>query len=295
MLKKQMKKKVKPFDVVNNTFLIIIGILCLFPLVHITALSFSSGYAIDSNMVKLWPVEFTLEPYTFVVTEPAFYAAFFVTVKRTVLGVLINMLLTILAAYPLSKSKQVFHKRQIYVWFFMFAILFSGGLIPWYIVISKTGLIDTIWALVLPSAVPVWNIILLHNFFKALPPSIEESAVMDGATPWQVLFKIYVPLSKASLATLTLFAAVGHWNEWFAGMILMNRPSNYPLQTYLQSVLVQRDLNLASLSEVESLLEVSQRNSNAAKIIIAMLPILLIYPFLQKHFAKGMILGSVKG
>lgn len=295
MLKKQKKKKVKPFDIVNNTFLIIVAFLCLIPLIHIIALSFSSGYAIDSDMVKLWPVEFTLEPYTFVVSEPAFYRAFFVTVQRTVLGVFINMFLTILAAYPLSKSKVVFHKRQFYVWFFMFAILFSGGLIPWYIVISKTGLIDTVWALVLPGAVPVWNVILLHNFFKGLPPSIEESAIMDGATQWQVLFRIYVPLSKPSLATLTLFAAVGHWNEWFAGMVLMNRPKNYPLQTYLQSVLVQRDLNLASLSEVEALLEVSQRNSNAAKIIIAMIPILLVYPFLQKYFTKGIVLGSVKG
>jgi putative aldouronate transport system permease protein len=203
------------------------------------------------------------------------------------------MLVTVLAAYPISKRRNVFRSRDFYAWYIVITMLFSGGLIPWYLVIRYTGLIDTIWALIIPYAVPAFNVIILQNFFKELPDEISESAHIDGAGHWTLLFKIMMPLSKPVIATLILFVAVGHWNSWFDGMLLMNRPENYPLQTYLQTIVVQ--INVNAINNVETIKNICQRNSQAAQIIIAMLPILCVYPFLQKYFTKGIILGSVKG
>jgi putative aldouronate transport system permease protein len=293
--KKNLKIHINIFDAVNYFILITTALLCIIPILHIISISFSSSYAVDAKLVKLWPVEFSFQPYEFVITERGFYTAFFVTIKRTVLGVAINMLLTVLASYPLSKSNRVFYKRDLYVWIFLISILFSGGLIPLYLVVVYTDLINTIWALVIPTAVPVFNVILLHNFFKQIPEEIEESAIMDGAGHFMRLFRIFVPLSKPALATLVLFCAVMHWNQWFDGLIYMNDVNKYPLQTYLQKVIVKRDVKLTSITELEIFLEVNQRNSNAAKIFIAMIPILMFYPFLQKYFTKGIVLGSVKG
>lgn len=281
------------FILFNYIFLALVAIICIFPMLHILAVSLSSKAAVNSGAVIAWPVGFQLETYKFVMGELAFFTSFIVSVKRTVLGIVVNMLLTILAAYPLSLSKRKFSCREFYVWFFMITMLFGGGLIPGYLIVRNTGLIDSIWALIIPGAVPVFNVILLHNFFKELPDEISESAFIDGAGHWTVLLKILVPLSKAVLATLVLFVAVGHWNSWFDGMLYMNNPNKYPLQTYLQTIIVQIDLKtVTSLSDVAN---ISQKNSKAAQIIVAMLPILIVYPFLQKYFTKGIILGSVKG
>ena len=151
------------------------------------------------------------------------------------------------------------------------------------------------WALILPGAVPVYNVIILMNFFRQLPPEIEEAAIMDGASHLQVLFKIMVPLSLPSIATLTLFCVVNHWNSWFEGLLLMNNPANYPLQSYLQTVVVNRDMSLMSTSDILTLSMVSDRTSKAAQTFVAALPVLVIYPFLQKFFTKGIVLGGVKG
>lgn len=285
----------KTFMVFNYIFLFLTAIICILPMLHIIALSMSSSIPINARKVFFWPVGFTLTPYDFVLSEKMFYTSFMVTVRRVLIGTSINMILIVLAAYPISKSKRTFHAREFYVWFFLISILFSGGIIPLYIIVQMTGLIDKIWALVLPSAVPVFSVILLQNFFKGLPHEIEESALMDGASHWTVLFRIFIPLSKAALATLLLFSTVGHWNAWFDGLIYMNRPQNYPLQSYLQTVIVQRDLNITNLEDFQALMKLNLRNTNSAKIVVAMIPILMIYPFLQKYFAKGIVLGSVKG
>jgi len=282
------------FIAFNYIFLILAALICIFPIIHILAMSFSSEMPVNAGLVKVWPVGFTLDAYKYALAEPKFYRAFFVSVERTTLGIVINMLLTVLAAYPLSKSKRHFSARSIYIWFFVFTMLFSGGLIPTYLVVKNTGLIDSIWSLILPTAVPVFNIILLQNFFKELPEEISESAYIDGAGDWTVLFKIFIPISKPAIATLVLFVSVMHWNAWFDGMLYMNRPLHYPLQTYLQSIIVQTDIKFVQdISDLTN--NVSQSSSRAAQIFIAMLPILLIYPFLQKYFTKGIVLGSVKG
>jgi len=285
----------KTFIIFNYIFLFFTTLLCVFPFIHILAVSLSVNWAVEGGLVKLWPVGFTLKPYEFILKEQKFYNAFFVTLKRVGLGIIVNMFLTVTAAYPISKSKRVFRFREVYVWYFLITILFSGGLIPLYMVVRNTGLVDKIWALILPGAVPVYNIILLQNFFKELPQEIEESAFIDGAGHWTSLLRIFLPLSKPALATLVLFVSVSHWNSWFDGLIFMNRAEHYPLQSYLQTVVVQRDLRVATKVDVRDLLEVSERNTKSAQIFIAMLPVMLAYPFLQKYFTKGIVLGSVKG
>lgn len=285
----------KTFLVFDYMFLAVVALLCLLPLIHVFALSLSSSAAATAGEVKLWPVDFTWSSYRYVAGKPEFIKALTISVKRVALGVPINMFLTILVAYPLSREINTFRFRKIYAWLFVITILFNGGLIPWYMTIFKTGLIDRIWALIIPSAVPVFNVIILMNFFKELPKEIEESAFIDGASHWLSLWKICVPLSKPALATLILFCTVGHWNSWFDGLILMNRPEKYPLQSYLQTVVVQRDLTRIQSKDISTLAEVSERTSKAAQIFLGAVPILLVYPFLQKYFMKGIILGSVKG
>lgn len=285
----------KAFTIFNYVFLAFVALLCLLPILNILAISLSSSAAAGSGAVKFLPVDFTLESYNFVTAKPEFMKAFLVSVKRVAVGVPLNMLLTILIAYPLSKDTRVFHARNIYMWFFFITMLFSGGLIPYYMTINKLGLIDTFWALILPTAVPVYNVIILLNFFRQLPIEIEEAARVDGASYVRVLFQIVVPLSLPSLATLTLFCIVNHWNSWFEGLLLMNSPAHYPLQSYLQTVIVNRDMSLMSISDILTASVVSDRTSKAAQTFVAALPVLVVYPFLQKYFAAGITLGGVKG
>lgn len=282
------------FVIVNGTALMLLAAACLFPLVHVLAISFSSGPAVAAGRVALWPVEFTTAAYDFALSRPAFRSAFMVSVQRVSLGTVVNMILTVLVAYPLSKENAIFPSRTVYTWFFVVTMLVSGGLIPLYMVVRWTGLLDSIWALVLPSAVPVFNVVLLMNFFRGLPRELEEAAFVDGASHWEVLFRIYLPLSTPALATLTLFSFVMHWNSWFDGLIFMNSPDNYPLQSYLQTLVIGQDLSQFSM-DPQLLRLVSNDTFKAAQIFIGALPILVLYPFLQRYFVKGIVLGSVKG
>ena len=279
-------------------FIVLVGfaLLCLLPMVHLLAVSLSSGTAAAAGYVTLWPVDFTFKAYEFVANKPEFIRSLLVSFERVLIGVPLDMLLTLLIAYPLSKDERTLSFRKAYIAFFMITILFGGGLIPWYMVIKMTGLIDSIFALILPGAVSVFNVILLFNFFRNLPKEIEEAAYIDGAGHWYTLWKIFVPLSMPAIATLILFTAVGHWNSWFDGIILMNRTENYPLQSYLQTVVVQQGLErMITIQDTALLQEVSNRTNKAAQIFIGALPILLVYPFLQRYFMSGIVLGSVKG
>lgn len=285
----------KSFLALDYALLIISALLCLLPFIHVLAISFSSSTAAMSGEVKLWPVDFTLKSYEFVANRLAFVKSFLVALERVGLGLPLSLLLTILAAYPLSKEKKDFRFRMVYVWFFLISILFGGGLIPWYITIKYTGLIDSIWALVIPCAVQVFYIILLLNFFRELPKEIDEAAYIDGAGHWKILWQIYVPLSKPALATIALFIMVNHWNSWFDGLILMNRPEHYPLQSYMQTIIVGKDMAKITERDIAILKLVNDRTSKAAQVFVGTIPILLVYPFLQKYFTTGIVLGSVKG
>lgn len=284
----------KFFLVSNFIGCTVVGLLCLFPLLYILACSFSSMNAIMGGMVTLLPVEFTLANYNYVIKDTNFYRSFFIAVERVVLALAVQMPLTVLSAYPLSQSKKIFHGRQFYVWYFMITMLFSGGMVPTYLIVSNLGLINSVWSLVLPTAVPVFNVILVQNFMKSMPGEIQEAALIDGADYFTTLMRIILPLSKVSLATVTLFVIVNNWNAWYDGMLYIDDNRRFPLQTYLRTIIVVADPDL--ISDQESMAQmVASAGANSAKIFISMLPILCIYPFVQKYFVQGITLGSVKG
>ena len=218
-----------------------------------------------------------------------------ISIERVVLGGGLGIFLTVLCAYPLSKSSQVFKMRTVYVWYFFITMLFSGGLIPGYVVISALHLKNTIWALVLPGAVSAYNILLMLNFYRQLPHELEEAAFIDGAGHFRTWFNVYLPCSVPSIATISLFTIVGQWNAWFDGLIYNTKTELYPLQSYLQTIVTRLDFQNMSAEELQRLSALNQRSLIAAQMVIAIVPILLLYPFLQKYFVTGMVLGSVKG
>jgi putative aldouronate transport system permease protein len=266
----------------------------MLPLIHVLAMSLSSSSAVGAGMVNMWPIGFTFESYRFILEKPEFLKSIGITLQRVMLGIPLNMLLTILAAYPLSKDPAQFRWRTLYVWIFVFTMLFNGGIIPIYMTIKTLGLMNSIWALILHHGMPVFNMVILLNFFRSLPKELEEAALMDGAGQWKVLWNIYVPLSVPSLATLTLFATVYQWNAWFDGILFMNSTDRYPLQTYLYTIVVGADALVNNSTDLTVLEAVSDRTARAAQIFLGALPILLVYPFLQRYFIKGIVLGSVK-
>ena len=283
------------FVVCNYLFIGILALSCLIPLIHIFAISLSSSAAATGGLVLLWPVNFTLESYAYVARRAAFWHSMLVSVERVIVGVGINMVFCVVCAYPLSKEKAQFRFRTVYAWYFFLTMLVSGGLIPLYMVIRQTGLMGTFWALVIPGAVPVYNIILLLNFFRQTPKELEEAAIIDGASQWRIMWQIYVPTSTAALATVALLSTVYHWNEWFNGILYMSSPDQYPLQSYLRTIVIDMKLTNMGANDWQALALVSDKTVKCAQIFLASLPILVVYPFLQRYFVKGMVLGSVKG
>lgn len=285
------------FEIINYGLIALFTLSCIVPILNILAFSFSSSQAIIENRVTLWPVDFTTEAYEYVMSSARFWLSMLVTLKRVILGVLINVVLIVLVAYPLSKSELKFPARKYYVAFMLCVMLFNGGMMPTYFVVAKTGLIDTIWSLILPGAVPIFSCIVLLNFFRGVPEELEESAVLDGANPFQILSRIFLPVSKPALATVTLFSLITHWNSWFDGLIYSNHTENYPLQSYLQTLVVATASSMENM-DVETMLgrlNVNETNMQSAQIFISIIPLMLVYPFLQKYFTKGLTLGSVKG
>ena len=290
-------KKVKPgklaADIVIWAVVIGFTLSCLLPLLNMIAISFSGSDAVAANEVGLLPKDVNFTAYSKLLNDSQFWKSFLISVERVVLGLLINMFFTVTMAYPLSKSKHRFPAREIYIKFVIFAMLFSGGIIPLFLVVSNLHLTNTIWSLVLPGAVPVFNVILLINFFKGVPDSLDEAARIDGASPLQILVKIYLPVSLPALATVALFSIVNHWNDYFSGLIYMSKSAMYPLQTYIQQLTV----DITQITDAEQLKQMSSMNNrtfNAAKIVVSTVPLLVIYPFLQKYFVSGMVIGAVK-
>ena len=283
----------KSADILIYLTVIFMTMCCLFPLLNMVAISFSDKAAASANMVGLVPVDFTTSAYKTLLGESQFWVSFWISIKRVFLGTIINMILTILLAYPLSKSKREFKGHDVYMYIVIFAMLFSGGMIPIYLTIKSYGLLNSIWALILPGAVPVFNVILLMNFFKGVPKSLEEAAAIDGASKLTILLKIYLPISMPALATIILFCIVNHWNDFFSGLVYMNKTSMYPLQTYIQ----QLSVDMSQITDPEQLkrfAQVSNKTLDAAKIVVSTIPLLIIYPFLQKYFVSGIVIGAVK-
>lgn len=291
-----MKKKTSVFDVLLTIGLGIICVTCVLPFVHLLAVSFSSSSAVAAGKVGFLPVEFTTSSYEYVITGGRFLHAMAISLERVVLGTLLNVALMVLTAYPLAKDD--LPGRGFLSGFFVLTMLIGGGMIPTYLLVSGLGLKDTIWALILPGALPVYNMIILMNFIRGPPHELEEAAWIDGANPFQTLIQIIFPLLGPSLATVGLFCMVGHWNDWFAGMIYMSNPMNYPLQTYLQTLLVdfEKLLQADTSGNIQDILsKMNARTGRAAQLFLGALPIMCVYPFLQRYFTKGLTLGSVKG
>lgn len=293
-----MGKKV--FTIWNYVFLTAAGLICLLPFINIIAVSFSSAMPVSLGEVTLFPKGFTLKSYEFIMANSDFISSFYVSVMRVMLGAAVNLLLIILTAYPLSFEQHKFHARNIYAWFFVMTILFNAGVIPTFLIVRYTGLMNSIWALILPTALPVFSMLVVMNFIRGLPDELEEAAFLDGANYVQTLFRIILPLLKPSLATVALFSIVTHWNSWFDGMLYISRPENQPLQTYLRTIIVNPALFLSNSTSVSSKLidimnVINTRTIKAAQMVIAAVPMLVVYPFIQKYFTSGLVVGSVKG
>lgn len=291
----------KVFLVYNHMILIFIALCCILPFINLLAISFSSKSAVTSGQVTFWPVEFTTSAYDFIVTSSSqFFVSLWISCKRVIIGVPVNIALIILTAYPLSKSTKQFRARNVFSWYFVITILFSGGLIPSYMMVRYTGFIGSIWALILPGALSVFNMLVVMNYMRSLPSELEEAAFIDGANHLQTLIQIIIPVSLPTLATVTLFSFVGHWNSWFDGLIYIDRVEKYPLQTYLQTVVIDPETFFRNISDTKSSLStmlsmVNARTTNAAQLFLATIPILIVYPFLQRYFTTGLVMGSVKG
>ena len=283
--------------IVIHVVVVLLALLCLFPIWNMVCMSFSSSTMVIANKVTFFPREFTLEAYNRILKDTQFFVSFGRSVLRVVLALALQLTMIVLTAYPLSKTVREFNGRNIVMTLMIVAMLFSGGMIPMYLLLKELNMINTIWALVLPSAVPISNMIMTMNFMTAIPSSLEEAAIIDGASPLQVLTRIILPCSKPSLATMALFSIVGHWNDFEGGLIYMTKREKYPLMTYIQTLTATVTDNLEdgmTPEALEKLLEVTGKNLNAAKVVVATIPLMLIYPFLQQYLIHGIVMGAVK-
>ena len=285
----------KFFDILNVVILIAITLICIVPVWYVLCVSLSSREAVNAGKVAFWPVGFNLLSYQKILGEGGFLGSFLISIKRVVLGTAISMVCILMAAFPLSRTKKQFPHKEIFMWILVFCMLFNGGTVPWYITMKSYHLTDSIWGLVLGTGLQVFNVILAVNFFKNLPPELEEACFIDGGGPWRNLISIYIPLAKPMVATIALFTMVMYWNEFFQGMVLSTKQSSYPLQTYIQQMAVTLDYSTMSVEQIAQTMKLNNLSLDAAKIFIAMIPVLIVYPFLQRYFVDGITLGSVKG
>ena len=285
------KKRVKWdwIDTFAHGFNIIFSILILYPMLNILARSFSSTIAIASNQVTIFPVNFTLESYEYVIGEPRILTGFVNAIVYTICGVFFNLLATVLYAYPLSKSQLI--GRSFILKAMIFTMYFSGGMIPTYLVVSKCGLLDSMWALIIPNIIWTNNVIIMINGYRATPASLYEAAYLDGAGEFQTFLRIALPLSKATIASLALFFFMGHWNDFFTPMLYLNNLQKMPLQVVLRTFLIEE--NTIEMDPAAS--HLTPEGIKGAVIFLSMIPVMVAYPIAQRYFVGGVMMGSVKG
>lgn len=282
------------FEGINLFILIILGALMLFPFLNLLAKSFSSTTAITTGQVLFLPVDFQLGTYKYVMNESQFWDSLKVSLIITIGGTAGSMLVSCLTAYPLSKTW--LYGRKPLILFFVFTMLFSGGMVPAYLLMRTLNLINTIWVLFIPFLLSVYNMILLKNFFEEIPQEVEESAQLDGASNVRILVSIVLPMSLPAMATIGLFYAVGYWDNYMNGLLYITTPSLRPLQTYLYQVVTEAiNVDEALSMDAQENAALNSEAIRAATIMLACIPIMCVYPFLQKYFVKGMRVGSVKG
>lgn len=291
-------KKSLSIKTIERICMVVVGIaalLCILPVINVFATAFSGAQAVESGKVSLWPVDFSWESFRLLITGTMALRATANSAVITVVGTVICMAMTIMAAYPLSKP--YFIGNGFFTKMIIFTMLFSGGMIPSYIVIQKLGLIDTYWALWLPAAINTYNMIVMRTFFTNIPTELEEAAIIDGCGEMRLLFKIYLPLSKPVLATLTLFYGVAHWNTFMNALLYINNPVKQNLSVLVQQMIKSMNVLNTELATAnpQDLQAITSSGLRAAGVVIMVIPMLLIYPFLQKYFVKGIMLGAVKG
>ncbi|HZG58130.1 carbohydrate ABC transporter permease [Paenibacillus sp.] len=292
-----LRKYSLPDIIFNSTMYLsvtVVTFLCMFPFLNTVANAFSSNTAIQSGLVVLWPVEFQFDAMNTVLTDETVIRSLFVTVFITIVGTALNLLFTIITAYPLSRRD--LKGRAYFMNYMIITMLFSGGMIPSFLLVKELGLLDKLWALIIPSLISAFNVIIMKTFMQGLPDELREAAIVDGCGNIKYLVRVVLPLSGASLATIGLFYAVGHWNSYFSAVLYIENPDLHTLQVKLRNILLLSQMNTSiELLQIENQLDVIKESLKSAVVVFATAPILIVYPFLQKYFVKGAMLGSVKG
>ncbi|ACX65093.1 carbohydrate ABC transporter permease [Paenibacillus sp. Y412MC10] len=279
------------FDIINHSVLFIVAIVCVLPFVYVLAVSFASPAEVAKGGLILWPKEWSLVSYQYIFSSDTLPRSLLVSIYITVVGTLINLAFTSLMAYPLSKPH--LRGRNPILLGVLITMHFSGGMIPTYFVVNGLNLTNTLWSLMIPNAISAFNLIVLKNFFQQIPDGLEDSAKIDGCNDLGVLIRIVLPLSLPAMATFGLFYAVAHWNTFFNAILYINDNEKWPIQVLLREIVILAQSRVGDASFDE--MDVQPLTIRMAVIVFATVPILLVYPFLQKHFAKGVMLGSVKG
>ncbi len=284
------------FNIINYTLLGLALIIFLYPLIFIVSSSFSSVDAVVTGRVRLLPVEFSLDGYKAVFQSSKIWTGYLNSFLYMTVGTAINIFVTLLAAYPLSRKD--LKGRNVIMMFFTFTMIFNGGIVPTYLVVSKLDILDSIWAMVLPGAMSVYFMIIAKTFFQeTIPVELQEAAQMEGCSTPKLIWHVILPLSRAIIAVLVLFYAISHWNSYFDALMYLNTEDKQPLQIVLREILIRNQQN-ASMMKDAVLLEKSEGLKQLLKyalIVVSSLPVLCIYPFVQKYFVKGVMIGSVKG
>jgi putative aldouronate transport system permease protein len=292
MVRKRLTTGDIVFYVIDYFLIFLVILVTLYPFVYIFSASISESSALGRGEVWLFPKGFNLDAYKIVFDDQQVWTSYSNTIWYVVVGTAINMFLTTITAYPLSRKK--FSGRDKIMMFIAFTMFFSGGLVPGYLLVRKLGLINTRWAIVLPAGISTWNMIIMRTFFEGIPESLHEAATIDGCSDMRILFKIFLPLSLPVIAVMVLFYAVGHWNSYFSALVYINDQNLYPLQMHLRKILIQFNQN-EMLDQLTEGRDVVGQSVRYATIIVSTVPILMVYPFLQKYFVKGVMVGAIKG
>ncbi|WNR43456.1 carbohydrate ABC transporter permease [Paenibacillus roseipurpureus] len=289
-MKMEQSWKDQLFEAINYTGLSLVAAVMFLPFIYIVLISFATEQEVLAKSFMLVPTAFSLTGYKYIFSTPVLLHSLGVTIGITVIGTLVNLLLTVLMAYPLARKDLYGHR--IVMLLIVFTMVFNAGIVPTFLIVKGLHLTNSYWSLILPTAISAFNLIIIRNFFMSLPDGLEESAKMDGCNDVGVLFRIVLPLSMPAIATFGLFYAVGHWNTFLSAILYMNDSSKWPIQVLLRQIVILSEKGLADMSEAPP---PPSKIINMAVIVVSTLPILSVYPFLQKHFAKGVLVGSVKG
>lgn len=290
------------FIVCNSLFMVLLCAITLYPFIYVLAYSLNEGTDAVQGGIYLFPRKFTLFNYQYVLNNGTMQSAYMISVGRTVLGTILGLIVTSVTAYAVSFRN--LPGRKGIMFYLLIPMLFSGGLVPYYIQLANMRLVNTFWVYVIPSLFSIWNMFVLMKFFMGIPESLRESAILDGANELVVLWKIIVPVAMPSIAAIALFTAVGHWNDWFTGAFFVNNIKLIPVQTYLQRMLMADSLgtitgtqqgNSEAVFRASQVADMTLKSLKTAAVMVGTLPVLCVYPFLQRYFVKGMLVGSIKG